>query len=391
MTRIDGTHFDVVIAGGGPAGCSTAIRLAERGIKVLIVEQKTFPREKLCGEFISPECLEHFHDLGVLEKMTLAGCVGLDRTVFYTRRGRSVEVPSEWFGSGSQALGLSRAEMDRVLLARAREVGVTVCEETSASLFPTERGQARRVRLKPTTGEPVEVRAGLTIDATGRSRVLARQIEKELGPTVQTKPEYIAFKTHLAGARVPERDCEIYAYRGGYGGASGVEHDRFNVCFIVKSVVAKQFGGDAERVMRGRMFSNERAAYSLAQATVVEPWLAVPISAYGRFDPTPADGLICVGDAAAFIDPFTGSGMLMALQCGKMAADTICDNLEHDFQTLAADYKSRHSRLFDRRLRICSLVRHAAFAPFIGESLITLLSKSRFAARSLTLATRGAR
>ncbi len=59
-------ELDVIIVGAGPAGAGAAIELASRGARVLIAEQKRFPREKLCGEFISPECLEHFERLGVL-------------------------------------------------------------------------------------------------------------------------------------------------------------------------------------------------------------------------------------------------------------------------------------------------------------------------------------
>ncbi|MBV9210497.1 MAG: FAD-dependent monooxygenase, partial [Acidobacteria bacterium] len=64
--------YDAVIVGGGPAGASAAIRLASSGARVLLAEQKKFPRAKLCGEFISPECLEHFERLGVMERMNEA-------------------------------------------------------------------------------------------------------------------------------------------------------------------------------------------------------------------------------------------------------------------------------------------------------------------------------
>ena len=62
-------NFDVIIAGAGPAGSSTAIHLARNDLRVLLVEQKKFPRPKLCGEFISPECQRHFQNLGVAESM----------------------------------------------------------------------------------------------------------------------------------------------------------------------------------------------------------------------------------------------------------------------------------------------------------------------------------
>src|SRR5882762_10374432 len=118
--------YDIVIAGAGPAGTSAAIHLVRRGARVLLVEQKKFPRAKLCGEFISPECLRHFELLGVAERMLSAGGECLTQTVFYSRGGRSVNVPSSWFDNQHSALGLSRAEMDHKLLERARSVGVTV-------------------------------------------------------------------------------------------------------------------------------------------------------------------------------------------------------------------------------------------------------------------------
>src|ERR671938_648567 len=118
--------YDVVIAGGGPAGTSAAIHLANAGARVLLAEQKRVPRAKLCGEFISPECLEHFKRLGVNEAMSEAKGARLVETVFYARGGSSVSVPSEGFGASGgtavMALGLSRAEMDARLLRRARAV-----------------------------------------------------------------------------------------------------------------------------------------------------------------------------------------------------------------------------------------------------------------------------
>src|SRR3977135_796237 len=121
--------YDVIIAGGGPAGASAAIHLAMAGARVLLVEQKKLPRAKLCGEFISPECTPHFERLGVAGQMFAASPAKLTETVFYSRQGKSVRVPSAWFGASGVALGLSRAEMDERLLRRASAVGAEVIEE----------------------------------------------------------------------------------------------------------------------------------------------------------------------------------------------------------------------------------------------------------------------
>ena len=80
--------YDIVIVGAGPAGASAAIRLANAGRRVLLVEKEKFPRAKLCGEFISPECLEHFRELEVLESMRASGGVEISETIFYSRSGR---------------------------------------------------------------------------------------------------------------------------------------------------------------------------------------------------------------------------------------------------------------------------------------------------------------
>src|SRR5436190_9951690 len=170
----DSSHYDVIIAGGGPAGSSAAIHLSMRGARVLLVEQKKFPRAKLCGEFISPECHRHFQNLGVSQAMIAAGPTSLAETVFYSSRGHHVSIPSSWFG-GPAALGLSRAVMDDVLLRRAQECGVSVLEGATVNDPILKGREVLGVRLR-IDGQEHEYRAPLTIDATGRTRILSRKL-----------------------------------------------------------------------------------------------------------------------------------------------------------------------------------------------------------------------
>src|SRR5262249_9305547 len=157
--------YDVIIAGGGPAGSSAAIHLAVSGVRVLLVEQKKFPRPKLCGEFISPECYAHFERLGVAERMLARRPAELSETVFYSKNGANVSVPSKWFSAGRAALGLSRAEMDERLLRRAVEMGVHVREDAGVFDLLTENDRVNGVKLKH-NGNEEDVTAPITIDAT---------------------------------------------------------------------------------------------------------------------------------------------------------------------------------------------------------------------------------
>ena len=389
MTLGTNTGYDVIVVGGGPAGSATAIRLADAGLEVLLVEKARFPRQKLCGEFISPECLEHFYELGVASNIKLAGGVDISETVFYSRSGKGLSVKSEWFGqAGSHALGLSRAEMDDVLLKRAREVGVAVQEETTAAglIFDDER--VIGVRLKDKDGVETPVTSTLVIEATGRTRSLARRLEKDAGQ--HKRAGHVAFKAHLAGARIAPSACEIFAYRGGYGGCNSIESGLYDLCFIADSKDVRKCSSDPERVMREVMFTNKRAAAVLEDVSIKSEWLAVPIERYGRGDLVPVQGLMTVGDAAAFIDPFTGSGILLALESARIAAKTIADSFaaDRDLLTLAANYRREYSAAFDARLRVCRILRHAASTPFLATAMISVLRASGELSRRIAQATR---
>ena len=379
-------EYDVIIAGAGPAGSSAAIHLAGAGARVLLVEQKKFPRAKLCGEFISPECLKHFELLGVADRMLSAGGVSVTQTVFYSRNGRSVKVPSSWFDNQHGALGLSRAEMDHRLLERARSVGVNVAEETQAAgLLNESTRQGNRIyglQLK-SEHQTSEVTAAIVIDATGRTRALARRLSNGSNHEKQQrrKPDLVAFKAHLENARPEAGTCEIYSYPGGYGGLSRVEKGLSNLCFIASARNVRERESDPERAMRELVEQNTRAYQTLAQARVHDQWLAVALESFGRREPAPAPGLLMIGDAAAFIDPFSGSGMLMALEGGALAASVILSHLPglnrgEAFASLAKSYRERYQRQFGARLRVCSMLRRAAFVPAIAEGAIRLFGAS---------------
>src|SRR5882762_9169105 len=385
--------YDVIIAGGGPAGASAAIHLATSGARVLLVEQKKFPRAKLCGEFISPECTPHFERLGVAGQMFAANPAKLTETVFYSRQGKSVSVPSAWFGANGVALGLSRAEMDERLLRRASAAGAEVLEDAHVVNLLLERDRVEGVTIKH-AGRELGYRAPVTIDATGRTRALARRFAKSPNQTKSHRATLVAFKAHLLDARVEPGACEIYFYRGGYGGLSSIENGLSNLCFIASAPAVRECGPDAERVMRAVVCQNRRAAYALEHARACSPWLAVSLEGFGRHAVTPASGLLSIGDAASFIDPFTGSGMLMALQSGELAATVIAEQmaairLATGLDALETRYRAAYQEKFRSRLRVCSMIRRAAFVPGLAQLAIGAFGRSDRLRRRVSRATRG--
>jgi len=403
QSEIRNPKVKIVIAGAGPAGTSAAIRLAQRGFRVVLIEREKFPRHKLCGEFISPECFAHFKELNVLDKMLLAGGEPITETVFYAPNGKSVGVPSRWFNRDESALSLSRAEMDFRLLERAKEIGVEVFEETSVVGLLFETGAVCGVKVKNSAGEIKEITADLTIDATGRARILGKLAEREQlritnyelrkvtiqNPKSKIQNRLVGFKTHLRDTEIGRGRCEIYFFRGGYGGLSAVENGVSNHCFLIRAEVVKEFNGDAERIVREVVFQNKRAKETMQNAAPVFDWLAVSVDGFGVKDLNPAARLLAIGDAGAFIDPFTGSGMLMALESAEILAESITQN-EFSFSQIAENYRKLHTRKFQKRLRVCALMRRAAFVPNLTTTIISLLKLSEIPIRFLAKNTRSA-
>ncbi|HKG14420.1 MAG TPA: hypothetical protein VKB12_13915, partial [Pyrinomonadaceae bacterium] len=243
-------------------------------------------------------------------------------------------------------------------------------------------------------------------------RETAKDESVGVGNETGARTRLVAFKAHLEGARGAEGACEIYFYPGGYGGLSPVEGGASNLCFFAGARDVRARGGDAARVMREVLMRNRRAAETLSNAEAKTRWLAVAVESFGRRDPAPAPGLFAAGDAAAFIDPFTGSGMLMALEGGELAADCVRRALDaarsHDarrsrenahptsqdpkadaYDSLAREYRAAYDERFGARLRLCGMLRRAAFAPsaFAEFAVLALGASARFR-RGLARATR---
>jgi menaquinone-9 beta-reductase len=377
---------EVIIVGAGPAGASLAIRLAAAGQAVTLVEKERFPREKLCGEFISPECFRHFGELGVLEVMLSLGGARLSETRFFDAAGRGVTVPTRWFGHGDFALSLSRARMDAILMDRARAAGVTVLEGVRVTAADVDGGRIRGVTVRYDSGERAEFAADLFVDATGRAGTLTRLAEMA-AHSPPKRPRLVAFKGHLREVNIRPNACEIYVFPGGYGGLSPIEDGIANLCFIVRAEVARVFIGKTNKHLELIASRNRRAAKTLSGAVGPSEWLAVPIGEFGRKKQPGPSNLIAIGDAAAFIDPFTGSGMLMAMETAELFSKCVRE-AGPDAARLNERYAREHWVKFRNRLAASAVLRRAAFMPRLATAAILAAGLSDGLRERLARATR---
>jgi flavin-dependent dehydrogenase len=376
-----------VIVGAGPAGSSAAIRLANSGRSVLLIDKARFPRHKLCGEFVSPECLDHLNDLGVTPDVMQLAPPAIEKTIFHSSGSRSFSVASRWLAAnGSDSIGLSRQSLDQLLLDRASACGATVSTETSVTEVSLDPDDEVHMTLRSADGSTHSVSTSTLIDATGRGRYIARRFDSS---PVPTKPGQVAFKAHLRGAAIEAGTCEIYSYSGGYGGCSQVEGDLYNLCFVVDSRRIRSIGSDLRKVLAETVLKNRRAADALANIEVDGDWLTVPIARYGSMDPAPANGILAIGDAAAFIDPFTGSGISMALESSRLLSEAMVK--ARDLVGIADIYSRNHAATFERRLRVCRALRLLSGSPRIADAMIVGFATSERLRRLFARLTRGNR
>src|SRR5207249_902081 len=160
------------IVGGGPAGCSAAIALAQRGARVVVVESKSYPHHKVCGEFLSPECQPILKALGVSHKLTALNAAPINVACISAPDGTAWE--THFAGT---ALGISRSALDAALAEQARTCGVEVREATTATDICGSLAEGFQLETRCATGR-AQIRARTVIAAHGKRSTLDRALKR---------------------------------------------------------------------------------------------------------------------------------------------------------------------------------------------------------------------
>lgn len=337
------SHYDVIVIGGGVGGSAAAIRIAQQGAKVLLIEAGKTPRHKMCGEFLSPETIPIFRRLGVWE--TIAG---LDPAPMKAVRLTAMNGQVLESSLPPGAIGLSRYQLDSLLLERARHVGVEVWVGASVSRVTGTLVDGFQVQ---TVGGDVAGR--VVIGAWGKRSTLDRALER---PFFRHPAPFLALKRHVRGIE-PNGLVELHGFNGGYCGVNGVEAGVVNVCLLTSQRAWERSGKEVKAFWAMIQQENRHLAERLKGAEAVSEDIVISnISFDGRA--AVEQEVLMVGDSAALISPLAGNGQAMALQGAEVASEMIGLYFSGvmNAQDLKDGYRRQWQGLFGERLRLGKLL-----------------------------------
>jgi menaquinone-9 beta-reductase len=265
------------------------------------------------------------------------------------------------------AASLSRYELDAMLWDAAARVGVQQMTLSAVESISEDAGLVVR-----TSGGNFEARA--VINAAGRWSNLSAQRH------IRAKQKWIGLKAHFAET-TSSRTCDLYFFSGGYCGVQPLAEGRLNACALVRATVAKELRAVFQQ--HPKLLERSSQWQQITETVSTSPVLFP--------DPQPVrDGVLNVGDAAGFIDPFAGDGISLALQSGKLAADCLYDYLggRVTLEAASANYSRTYRRRFAAAFRNAARMRKLLQAPAPLRRLMLLPLSSHFVMRKLVRSTR---
>ena len=322
--------YDAVVVGAGPAGSVTALLLARAGRRVLLLDRHEFPRDKACGDCMSPEVTRQLDALGLLQDVMAARPARLEGWRIHApdgaRFGGTFARAAAADPRVRSALALSRRELDSVLVRAACAAGVELREGVRVEDVSIARNVVTGVTVRDRTGRRCAVAARLIVGADGLRSVVARRI----GATAPAGPlrkhsftVHARLRADFAGAA-----GEMHVIAQGCIGIAPVEagaNPMHNVTFVTVSGARP---GDARTVMRSMIdqapgLRDRRIQLHAAIDAAAPPLASGPFDRPARF--VARDGAALVGDAAGYYDPFTGQGVCHAIG-GAMRLAAVTDH-----------------------------------------------------------------
>ena len=350
--------YDVIIVGGGLAGLTSAIHLAKSNLKVLLIEKNTYPKHKVCGEYVSNETLPYLSFLGF--NPFKFGAKRISKFELTTHNNKCIEAKLPLGG-----FGISRYEFDFQLYQLAVKNRVEVLHDSVINV--NFESNAFQVETKFNN----ILNSKIVIGAYGKRSNIDIKLHRKF---IKKDSPYLGVKVHVAG-EFPEDKVALHNFKGGYCGVSKIENDHINLCYITNYKTFKTYK-NIEAFNEEVLFKNKalKAIFKNSKPQFEKPLTISQISFQTK---SPVENhIIMCGDTAGMIHPLCGNGMGMAIRGAQLASEFIIDYLQGKIESRKAlenQYEKRWKKTFKFRLKIGHTIAYLFRQDWLAPKLLMLL------------------
>ncbi len=347
------SEFDAIVVGAGPAGSSTATQLARRGLSVAMLEKSSFPREKVCGDGLTPRATRQLIRLGV-DTSQAAGWLHNKGLRIYGGGAQPFELPwPELADFPSYGLVRPRSDFDDLLARHAVAAGAKLFENTNVSEPILDDRTGRIIGVRSKDGE--EFRAPLVVAADGNSS----RISLKMGIIKRDdRPMGVAVRTYYTSPRHNDDHLESWlelwdGKRGeskllpGYGWIFGMGDGTCNIGLGVLNT-SSAFGKTDYKMLLKRWLDNTPEEWGFRDENMTTPVRGAALPMGFNRVPHYDRGLLLVGDSGGMVNPFNGEGIAYAMESAEYAADAMAEAHYRGVGTTGAE---KALRAYPTRLR----------------------------------------